>query len=480
MKTTFGQFNPDGGEGFLRPVFFPSLATMGVRTGDGRLLAQDGGGIYGGTLPRPIMAQFKTLPGHMEAEAVGSLQEVTFHEDGNISGKGWLADVPEAHRLVTLMQSQSLFHNSVDLADVEYTAEWESDDPDDPGFWNLLVDFTKYALAATTFVPTPAFSNAHGSLDAPTEITASAMVKSGEPIEVVFESFGFVVPMDQPEITADGAPTVPWDDFHRPEAPTLKKVAPDEHGVVTGHLAAWGQCHDGVDNRCVLAPRPADYRAFCEPGVMTDRGMVETGPIFFLGGHPRQPLGKGDRWAAYGGVENAWADVVVTNGRLGPWVSGRVRPGISAEDLYAARASRVSGHWRADNTLAAIVSVNVPGYNIPGSGLSADRDGGRIEGGRVVELVASLHAPPAPERPDPQKMLDMLGGIQRWSSMTPITSSSTTQVTYTTAADEATKAEVEIAEALSDAVDKAMNDPKTTEALERLALLLELELELDD
>jgi hypothetical protein len=479
VKTTFGQFNPDGGEGFLRPVFFPSLATMDSRTGDGRLLKSGGGGVYGNTLPRPIMAQFQTLPGHLEAQAVGSLQEVTFHEDGNISGKGWLADVPEAHRLVALMRTQSLFHNSVDLADVEYTAEWGSDDPDDPAFWDLNVDFTKYGIAATTFVPTPAFANAHGTLDAPSEVTAS--YPSNDPIEVIFASFSYNVPMEPEEVTADGAPTVPWDDFHRPEARTLTKTTIDEHGVVTGHLAAWGKCHDGVDSRCVLAPRPADYRAFCQPGVMTDRGMVETGPIFFLGGHPAKPLGTGDRWAAYGGVENAWADVVVTNGRLGPWVSGRVRPGLSADALYAARASRISGHWRTDNTLAAIVSCNVPGYNIPGSGLSADRDGGRIENGQVVELVASLHAPPPPVRPTAAEMFEALGGIAKWTNMTPINQTGTTTTTFIhTPVDAATKVEVEIAEALSAAIDQAITDPATTATLERMAMLVELELELDD
>jgi hypothetical protein len=253
----------------------------------------------------------------------------------------------------------------------------------------------------------------------------------------------------------------------------LKKVAPDEHGVVTGHLAAWGSCHAGIEGRCVLAPRPPDnYASFCEPGVMTDRGMVETGPIFFLGGHPAKPLGTGDRWAAYGGVENAWADVRVSNGRLGPWVSGRVRPGIDPDALYAARASRVSGHWRTDSTLTAIVSVNVPGYNIPGSGLSADKDGGRIEGGKVVELVASLHAVPV-ERPTADAIIKALGGIEHWTSLTPLTSANTTS-TFTEVIGKAmTTADIAPIEPF---------DPPAVPLLnrERLAMELELELELDD
>ena len=44
-------------------------------------------------------------------------------------------------------------------------------------------------------------------------------------------------------------------------------------------------------------------------------------------------------------VENAWCDVRVSEGVHGPWVSGRLRPGLSDETIYAVRASHISGHW---------------------------------------------------------------------------------------------------------------------------------------
>lgn len=488
MLTTFGQFKPDGGEGFLRPVYFPSLASMGVWTGDGRRLKEDGGSIYGGTLPRPIMAQVKTMPGHQAADAVGSLQEVTFHEDGNISGRGWLADVPAAHRLVTLVKTQSVFHNSVDLADVEVVADWESDDPDDPGFWNLLIDFVKWAMAATTFVPTPAFANAHGTLDAPSEVTASSMLKTDEPIEITVASFSLdIVEAVDAEVTAAAAlsEAEPFDAYHRPEAPVYTKSTIDEHGNVYGHLAPWGECHDGIQNRCVIAPRPAHYSDFHQGSTLTDRGLVDTGVIFFLGGHPDNPLGRDQASKAYGGVENVWGKVRVINGRLGPWYSGRILTGLSPEALELARATPVSGHWRTDDTLAAIVSVNVPGYRIPGTDRTFDSDGVSFDAeGRRHDLVASLHALPADrQRPSATEMLEALGGVSRWTSMQPMTLQGAVQGAVTTGShivyQTSTGDTMDGTLSVVAAADEEVADDESCGALELLALEVELEMELD-
>ena len=136
-------------------------------------------------------------------------------------------------------------------------------------------------------------------------------------------------------------------------------------------------------------PRPIDnYASFNKPGVLTDRGIVETGPIFAYGGH-RPALGRSDLDDAYGGIENAWADVRVSIGRFGPWLSGIVRPGVPDEVVYAARASRISGHW-VKGLLKAIVSVNAEGYDVPGSGF-ANYEFTTDDAG-VCELVASFPA----------------------------------------------------------------------------------------
>jgi len=393
MKRTFGQFSTDKPEGMLRAARFPQLMLMDTETGDGRLFESGGSGVR--ELPRTLYAQFAQSGGHSGSVPIGSLQEVTMDDDGNVSGRAWLVDLPHVRdTFVPLIVTKTLFHNSVDLADVDYEIRWKSDDPSSPDFWEYSLVFTKWNIAASTLVGVPAFADARVLLD--NEVTAALMTSDSE-LEVNFGEYSFHLEGINDEVTAAAAvnteATVPYADFHIPEAPEHTPFTLDGEGRMFGHLARWGECHEGIEDRCVLAPRPNDYSEFHAPGVLTDRGMVEVGPVFLLGGHPAKPLGNGDRWAAYGGIENAVGDIRVVNGQLGPWCSGRVRPGVTPDAVYAARASRKSGHWRRNNSLAAVVCVNVPGFTVPGSTLSWDHDGAIVRDGEVMELVASLRAP---------------------------------------------------------------------------------------
>lgn len=411
MKATFGQLGPKS-DGLLKQVRWPSLATMDTYTGDGRKLSAEGGGVR--TLPRTGFVQFAQLPGHNGSVPALRLDEVTFEEDLNIVGQGWVADTPDGQQLATLIAAKILFHNSVDLADVEYEYKWESDDPSDPGYWNLEgIIFTKWNIAATTIVGVPAFADARvelvaslGSEATTDEIIAAcqaddewwseitAAIESDEPLVGHIGSFEVRMPDEvaaQTEMVASAAAVIMnWADFYMPESPTFQKIVVTPDGAVFGHLALDGTEHGSRPG--VFAPRPADnYASFNQPGPWTEKGQVETGPIFFLGGHPDHPLGARTPDQAYGGVENAWADVRVTQGSLGPWISGRVRPGMSENAIHVARCSRISGHWKGDK-LVAIVSVNVPAFNVPGTGLSFDRGGAEFRNGEL-EVVASMYGP---------------------------------------------------------------------------------------
>lgn len=362
MKTTYGQFL-DKKTGFYKPVMFPVLAKLDTWTTDGRMIEAAGFGVR--DLPLSIKAQFTDAPGHSEAMIVGTLQEVTVDGD-TLSGRGWFVDTDEGRKAAFLMDAGALRFNSVDLADVEADLEYTED-------MTMKVRFRKARLGATTIVALPAFAEAYGEVDSD-EIMASFE----QPFHIGLEV------KDEEEIMASGIIQA-WDVFHIPESDEPQKIVVDENGYVFGHLGLWNSCHDGVESRCVRIPRPQDnYASFNKPGVMTDQGLVETGPIFLSGGH-RYGI-TGDDWAdAYGGIENAWADVRVTTGRLGPWISGVVRPGVPEEMLYAARASRISGHWKGGR-LKAIVSVNAEGYDVPGSGFSFKVD----DEGEVLEMVASF------------------------------------------------------------------------------------------
>jgi hypothetical protein len=396
MIKTYGKFNPDGGPGLLRAIEFPQLALMDTKTGDSRLLVGEGGGVR--ELPRPMKAAWVTGFGHDGGVPVGVLQEVTFGDDGVISGKGWLIDDENGRRQEWYLETSAIFHNSVDLAEVKVKVNWVSDDPaDGEDFWTVdHIAFTQWNIGATHFVDLPAFPDAHG------ELVASFAPDRSQPLVVEFASHRIEIETnDEPaEIVASLAGDIvePFADYHIPEADMPTPFTIDAEGRMFGHFAGtWGTCHDGIEGRCVVAPKPAHYADFHAPGILTERGMIEVGPVFFLGGHPRKPLGKGDAFAAYGGVENVIGYVRVVNGQIGPWCSGRVVPGLEPEAVYVARASRKSAHYRVDQTLAAIVCCNVPGFRVPGSKLSLDEDGAVYEDGKVLELVASFRGP----TPDP-------------------------------------------------------------------------------
>jgi len=374
MRETFGNMPTKKPEGALRQVVFPELALMGVKTGDGRMLSEDGRGVR--DLPRTIYGQFENAEGHSRAPIVGTLHEVSF-EDGVASGRGWLINNEHGKNAVLHIASSALRHNSVDLAEV--SAEFVEEDDD------VTLVFTNWKIAATTLVGKPAFANASIELMEDEELVASWMEDETPLIVDVPLVMGMDV-VDE-ELVADGAPLPPWDMFHIPETETPQKLlvgAPDDQGFVpvSGHLALWDSCHDGVVGRCTRVPRPDDnYASYNKPGVLTDQGIVGTGPIFLNGGHKKAP--NGDYESAYGSIENTWADVRVTAGKLGPWLSGYVRPGIDDAQVLAARASRISGHWKGSR-LKAIVSVNAEGFDVPGDGFSLDDEG------HVSELVASF------------------------------------------------------------------------------------------
>jgi hypothetical protein len=390
VKETYGNMPMTKPEGMLRQIIFPELALMDVKTGDGRTLAGDGRGVR--DLPRTIYAQFVNTGGHDQAVIVGARHEVTF-EDGVASGRGWLLDDFNGHEAVKYIKTSSLRHNSVDLAEVKVQFEYDEEADD------LSILFTSWKIAATTLVGKPTFANAAGELLADEDLVASWMSED-TPLVVDVPLDMRMLLADEPEIEADAGALPPWELFHAPEADKPQKLTVGEPTAegwipVSGHLALWDSCHDGIMGRCTRVPRPDDdYASYNKPGVLTDKGMVGTGPIFLEGGHKKAP--DGDYVSAYGGIENTWADVRVSAGKLGPWLSGYVRPGVEERQVLAARASRISGHWKGSR-LKAIVCVNAEGFDVPGDGFSID------ENGLIDELVASF---PACSEPDPQLTLE--------------------------------------------------------------------------
>ncbi len=382
MITTYGQMPTSLPDGAFKAVHFPILCRLDSKT-DYRIIDSAGFGVR--DLALTIYAQFQQSYGHNGAFVTGALYEVTVDpEQGIASGRGFLIDTEHGRLHALMIKTQAMKGNSVDLGDVE--ARWEIDLTSG----EETLRFTKANIAATTGVGKPAFADAKAVID--DEITAA--FAGDDPMDELVADFEVLAPTMQvqfgDEIVASGNLVQPFDAFHVPEASKPTKIVVTADGRVYGHLGVWGTCHDGIEGRCTIIPRPTDaYASFNKPGVLTDRGIVGTGPIFAYGGHRKSKPGK-DLGDAYGGIENAWCDVRITEGIHGPWVSGMVRPGVSEETVYAARASRISGHWLKGGTLKAIVSVNAEGYEVPGDDLIAAGFGFRIEGDEIVELVASF------------------------------------------------------------------------------------------
>jgi len=368
MIRTFGQMPKKKPEGMGARIHFPVLARMDTETDDHRLLDSGGGDTR--DLPLSIRAQFASTFGHDGALVTGALHQISFDpETGIISGDGFLLDDDNGRRHAVYVKTGAMRGNSIDLTKAKARFEEDLDGPE----YAYRIRFTEWTIGATTGVGTPAFADARAEIVADdAEIIASffdgdeVLISDAVDFSINSVPSPAVIEEVPEELLASGI-VQPYEFFFRPETDTPTKIVVDANGHVYGHLGMWDSCHDGIEGQCVRIPRPADnYASYNKPGVLTDRGIVETGPIFAYGGH-RPGKGVPDLAQAYGGIENAWADVRMTAGRLGPWISGVVRPGVPDEAVYAARASRISGHWLGGR-LKAIVSVNAEGYDVPGSG----------------------------------------------------------------------------------------------------------------
>lgn len=188
----------------------------------------------------------------------------------------------------------------------------------------------------------------------------------------------------------------PADWFKDPGFSRLTQHTVTKDGRVYGHLAAWGTCHLGIGEKCIMPPYSLNnYGNFRLGSVLTEEGMVSTGPIVMWTGH------AGDRASAaaaarhYDDTGHAIADVAMGEDAFGIWYAGKVRDGASAKDIKAFRASALSGDWRrvasGQLELIAALAVNAPGYPIQAVSFA-------MEGTEQLSLIASggMLRPPTP------------------------------------------------------------------------------------
>ena len=165
-------------------------------------------------------------------------------------------------------------------------------------------------------------------------------------------------------------------DFDQPEIDEPTGIVITEDGRIFGHLATWGTCHIGFPDICITPPEYEnnDYHYFHQGSVQTASGLLPVGKITFRTGHAALNMRAQSAAAHYDNTGAVAAVVRCTDGVHGPWLSGRLVPGIDDIAIAEILRSGVSGDWREIREtarsekrleLVASLAVNVGGFPRP-------------------------------------------------------------------------------------------------------------------
>lgn len=367
----YGSFSEEKPPGMYVPVTFPSLTVLNQKTRDGRTISGDGFAPL--ELPRSIKLQTSSQPGHDGAEPAGRIDEIIVEGD-NVAGRGWLLDDAIGHRAAYLIKTRALRGNSVDLSVAQEDVDIIVNETDD-GMWTFEMKFRNAKVAATTLVTEPAFDNAGAIIPEGWSVDG---IPEPESILASVGEFSALHPFEFSVITRE--PVAPAERFRDPKLTEPTPGYVDEDNVVFGHLATWGTSH--INDMQVNPPRSrTNYAHFANKHVLTDEGMVATGPLVLGSNHAPDDYGYQAAVDFYANTSAAWADVAIGEDDIGIWFAGQVRPGTKAETIYAARASAISGDWRfvgAGLDLVAALSVNAAGFPIPRARAYAHANGHQL------------------------------------------------------------------------------------------------------
>jgi hypothetical protein len=366
----------------------------------------------------PLMLSTTTeMGGHIGARLAGFFTEVTVGD--RPSGRGRFFANEAGVEARDLLAGAGRFGVSVDPSEnVEY--RFECVEMSDDGWCEQeRIVFEAYEIGGATMTPFPGFENAYVQLaSAPVEEPAEdessddvapqeeeAVAASGAQTccdACAARQSGWTVGAASGQfriraVTAAGAPVAPpaaW--FQDPQFDRLTPLTITDEGRVFGTLAPWGQCHTGSpQGDCVVTPRSlSSYAHFRTGYVVCDDGTeVPTGRLTLGGGHASLRLSHRGAIEHYDNAGAAIADLACGEDQWGVWVAGALRPGVTDEQIRAARASSPSGDWRpvgAGLELVAALCVNQPGFPIA-----------RVASGRVQALVAAGAAVMARVAADP-------------------------------------------------------------------------------
>lgn len=346
-------------DGMFKAVHFSPMMHTDKRTPDGRLIKGDG---FSQTraFPLPFAAQFAMTYGHDGAVPVGRLDKMA--KDGNTAhdGWGWFMDSEDGFKAAAMMQHKVMRGVSIDLSAQKYEISISKDG-------KLQLDFLESSLKGLTQVMHPAFPDAKGIMASILGDLQASVAALPEIIEAPFELAS--ITFDEVFASKAVVPVGKAAHFARPTFEQLTPLRATREGHVFGHIAAWGECHIGIEGRCITPPRSrSNYSHYANTPIPLDDGSEAWVGQMVVGtkhADPAKNFEETQEW--YSNVCRAWNDVTIGEDAFGIWVSGSVREHAAQEDVTAGCRAGGSGHWKPKNgslELLAVLSVLTEGYPI--------------------------------------------------------------------------------------------------------------------
>lgn len=381
-----------------RQFRIPLLVAEGIETGDGRFI--NAGALGNRELPLPLMLLTETGWGHDGAVICGRIDTLSRVSGGLGDATGVYLATDDGAMGAHLAEQKAVRGISADLDSLEVEFE-EVGEPDADGWVDVLMRVTAGRVMGATQCPMPAFQECTIECD-PLEADDSASIGTDEMAAATRSAEQGSQPLrwamtlgerqraHRPAITAaaiDDVPVAPAAWFTDPQldAPTPLTVTSD--GRVFGHLCLWGTQHIGADGP-LIPPRDCDpdYPHFRLHAVDLDDGTTAAVGHLTIGiGHAALTADARTATAHYDNAHARAAQVIAGNDDHGVWVAGWVDPTATPEQIYALRASALSGDWRGiggRRELVAALAVNVAGFPI-------QRARAHLANNRPVSLVAA-------------------------------------------------------------------------------------------
>lgn len=356
------------------------LAPIGEVSGDARMF-KEGGEFSFREFPLPLMHQRTTDEGHDSSVIVGAIRTARAEADG-IYGEGVLFDSPDAMEAAALLD-EGVVRPSIDWCDQKWELVDRQGAAVDPEtitpdmIDDLVFQVTSMTVMAATLVSKPAFEGTSVVLGDDDEAVPDDEEQAMTEVRAALTAAG------------GGAPVFPASMFADPGLDRVTGIHVTGEGRVVGHVATWGECHVGIQNACVMAPRSkTGYAMFHVSEVDTDEGPLAVGRLTVGAGHADPKLGVTPAREHYDNAASCWAMGRCYEDDYGIAFSGVVHPNASSRQIMDGTSAPLSGDWRRHGgnlELVAALTVNTPGYPVV--------RGANDEQGRDLSLVAAGMVP---------------------------------------------------------------------------------------